>query len=94
MALEAAGAQAGIRLGVDWLVRAQAHMTDVRVLKEGMAIGKLYKAGERKAKQSALGLNDPDAAAFFTAYTMAIDHGKHGDGIELPDRLRKEVGLL
>ena len=59
-----------------------------------MAIGKLYKAGERKAKQSELGLNDPDAAAFFTAYTMAIDHGKHGDGIQLTDRLRKEVGLL
>ena len=64
------------------------------VLKEAMAIGKLYKAGERKAKQSELGLNDPDAAAFFTAYTMAIDHGKHGDGIQLTDRLRKEVGLL
>lgn len=81
------------RLGDDWLKQAQAHMTDAQVLREAMAIGKLYKAGERKAKASALGLDDPDAMACFAAYRQAIDHGKHGDGISLPDHLRKELSL-
>ena len=74
-----AAAAAAARQGDDWLARAQEHMTDAAVLREQLAIGKLYRAGERKAKASASGLDDADARACFEAYRQAIDRGKHGD---------------
>ena len=33
------------------------------------------------------------AIACFAAYRQAIDHGKHGAGVELPEHLRKELKL-
>lgn len=61
------------------------------MLREQLDIGKLYCAAERKADQSEMGLHDPDARAYFSAYRQAIDRGKHGDEIVLPDHLREEI---
>ncbi|EOD13858.1 hypothetical protein EMIHUDRAFT_464640 [Emiliania huxleyi CCMP1516] len=90
---EVAAEESSLRLGDDWLALAQEHMTDAATLREGCAVGKLYRAGERKAKESPRGLDDPDAIACFAAYRQAIDHGKHGAGVELPEHLRKELKL-
>ena len=68
-------------------------MTDPKILAEQLAIGKIYRAAERKAESSELGLRDPDAMALFAAYAQAIDHGKHGAGIDLPAHLRDELKL-
>jgi hypothetical protein len=76
-----------------WLEQAQKHMTDTEALAEKMLIGKLYNAGIRKADASTEGLKDPDARALLEAYVQAIDHGKHGDGIVLPQHLREELGI-
>lgn len=90
---EVAAEESSLRLGDDWLALAQEHMTDAATLREGCAVGKLYRAGVRKAKESPRGLDDPDAIACFAAYRQAIDHGKHGAGVELPEHLRKELKL-
>ena len=90
---EVAAEESSLRLGDDWLALAQEHMTDAATLREGCAVGKLYRAGLRKAKESPRGLDDPDAIACFAAYRQAIDHGKHGAGVELPEHLRKELKL-
>jgi len=76
-----------------WLYRAQQHMTNTEALAEKMLIGKLYNAMIRKADASMEGLKDPDAHALAEAYVQAIDHGKHGDGISLPQHLRAELGM-
>ena len=77
----------------NWLARARAHMTCEQALVEKMLIGKLYNAMERKADESPNGLVDPDVRALGEAYVQAIDHGKHGDDILLPQHLRTELGL-
>ena len=62
-------------------------------LKTKRLIGKLYKAGEEVADKSEQGLHHPDAQAYFRAYAQAIDAGKHGNNIDLPDHLRSRVGM-
>eukprot|EP00913_Durusdinium_trenchii_P002975 g2756.t1 len=95
---EAEGAEApptlagrGPPLGGGWLKAAQLHMLAGEVLKEGQLIGRIYRAAEKRAIDH--GLRDPDAQALFRAYVQSIDTGKHGNSIEIPQHLRKEVGL-
>eukprot|EP00435_Cladocopium_sp_Y103_P047371 s776_g13.t2 len=81
----------GVPLGGGWLKAAQLHMLDPQVLKEGQLIGRIYRAAEKRAEEH--GLRDPDAQALFRAYVQSIDTGKHGNEIQIPPHLRKEVGL-
>ena len=81
-----------------WLSRAQAHMTDVAVLRERLLIGKLYTAMEKAAEAAeaagaACGMDDPDAQALAEAYLRVIDGMKHGGDLGLPNHLRQRVGL-
>ena len=74
------------------MTRAQgARVAIWQVLREQLDIGRLYCAAERKADASEMGLDHPDARAYFAAYRQAIDRGKHGDEIELPEHLRQEL---
>ena len=76
-----------------WLARAQAHMLKPETLHEGHKIGKLYNAAEAVADKSDLGIRDPDAQALFKAYAQAIDQGKHGGGVHIPDHLKSRFRL-
>lgn len=80
-------------LGDNWFLEAQNYMLSDDGAKAKQLIGKLYRAGEKVADESPLGLHDPDARAYFKAYTQAIDAGKHGNAIDLPDRLREKLGM-
>eukprot|EP00930_Biecheleria_cincta_P097084 TRINITY_DN88813_c0_g1_i1.p1 TRINITY_DN88813_c0_g1~~TRINITY_DN88813_c0_g1_i1.p1 ORF type:complete len:672 (+),score=86.51 TRINITY_DN88813_c0_g1_i1:156-2018(+) len=80
-------------LGSNWLSEARRYMQSGDASRTKQMIGKLYCAGEKAADKSPDGLFDPDARAFFKAYAQAIDAGKHGNSIDLPERLRKEVGM-
>lgn len=85
--------RASAELGSAWLKLARQHMLDPEVLQQRNLIGRLYRAAEKRAKSSHLGLRDPDAQALFRAYVQCIDSGKHGNEIDIPKHLRKEVGL-
>lgn len=85
--------RATAELGSAWLRLARQHMLDPEVLEQRNLIGRLYRAAEKRAKSSHLGLRDPDAQALFRAYVQCIDSGKHGNEIDIPQHLRKEVGL-
>mmetsp|Transcript_85388 Transcript_85388/g.150959 ORF Transcript_85388/g.150959 Transcript_85388/m.150959 type:complete len:641 (+) Transcript_85388:52-1974(+) len=76
-----------------WLAEARQYMLSGGAAKTKSMIGKLYCAGEKVADKSPLGLDDPDARALFRAYSQAIDAGKHGNSIDLPEHLRKKVGM-
>ena len=76
-----------------WLERAQEHMLKHETIHEGHLIGRLYNAAEKIADESDLGIRDPDARALFEAYTQAIDQGKHGGEIYIPEHLRKRFRL-
>jgi hypothetical protein len=78
---------------MNWLAHAHAHMTDARALAEQMLVGKLYNAMKRRADNSQDGLAHPDARALGEAYVQAIDRGKHGDEIQLPQHLRDELSM-
>lgn len=80
-------------LGSNWLAEARRYMQGGGASRTKQMIGKLYCAGEKAADKSPEGLADPDARAFFKAYAQAIDAGKHGNSIDLPERLRKQVGM-
>jgi len=77
----------------NWLSHAHAHMTDATALAEQMLIGKLYNAMKQKADLSQEGLAHPDARALGQAYVQAIDRGKHGDAVVLPQHLLEELGI-
>ena len=80
-------------LGSDWLLEARKYMLSGSSAKNKRLIGKLYRAGEDIADNSEQGLCHPDAKAYFRAYAQAIDAGKHGNCIHLPEHLRAKVGL-
>merc|ERR1719454_1345303 len=80
-------------LGNDWLAKAREFMLSGSSEKTKQLIGKLYKAGEKIADKSPSGLYDKDARSYFKAYSQAIDAGKHGNQIDLPEHLRKQVGM-
>jgi len=80
-------------LGTGWLDQAQAHMLSAETLHEGHQIGRYYRAAEKIADESELGIRHPDAKALFRAYAQAIDQGKHGGDIVLPDHLRAKLRL-
>ena len=71
-----------------WLERAQEHMLKPETLHEGHLIGRLYNAAEKVADESELGIRDPDARALYQAYAQAIDQGKHGGEVAIPEHLR------
>lgn len=80
-------------LGSDWFRRAREYMCDCKSLESKRLIGRLYRAGEEIADRSPDGLDNEDAIAYFKAYVQAIDAGKHGNTINLPEHLRKRVGM-
>ena len=80
-------------LGDQWLDEARTYMMSDGASATKRLIGKLYCASERVADKSPQGLQAADARAFFKAYVQAIDAGKHGCAIDLPEHLRKEVGM-
>jgi len=80
-------------LGLAWLQEARAYMLSDSAMTAKRLIGKLYRAGEEVADESPLGLGHPDAKAYFRAYAQAIDAGKHGNCIDLPEHLRAKVGM-
>ena len=53
-----------------------------------------YCVEEQVADKSHAGFNDTDASAYFKAYVQAIDTGKHGNRIALPEHLREQVGRI
>jgi len=92
LSTEASG-DAAAKLGDSWLTQAQQFMTSPELQNERVMIAKLYRAAEKKMNSSKLGMDDPDAQALFHAYSQAIDMGKHGGQLDLPDHLRKELGI-
>ncbi|CAE7326310.1 RDR2 [Symbiodinium sp. CCMP2592] len=76
-----------------WLARAQEHMLKPETIHEKDLIGRLYKAAEIIADESELGIRDPDARTLFIAYRQAIDQGKHGGEIDIPEHLRQRFRL-
>eukprot|EP00930_Biecheleria_cincta_P078511 TRINITY_DN66003_c0_g1_i1.p1 TRINITY_DN66003_c0_g1~~TRINITY_DN66003_c0_g1_i1.p1 ORF type:complete len:151 (-),score=26.98 TRINITY_DN66003_c0_g1_i1:123-575(-) len=84
-------ADSGLDFGAHWLKHAQTHMTDAIALAEQMLIGRHYNAMIQKADASQEGLSHPDALALGKTYVRAIDRGKHGDEIVLPQYLREEI---
>merc|ERR1712216_965015 len=80
-------------LGNTWLDQARQYLLGGGASQVQRMIGKLYCAGERIADKSPDGLQDADARAYFKAYSQAIDAGKHGNSIDLPQHLRKAVGM-
>lgn len=80
-------------LGCNWLRDAREYMLSDNAMKTKRLIGKLYRAGEEVADKSEQGLHHPDAKAYFRAYAQAIDAGKHGNKIDLPEHLRAKVGM-
>jgi TusA-related sulfurtransferase len=86
-------AKGNAKTNPNWLADVQRHMTDVSVLQEHAFIAKLYKAMEKIQKSSPRGMDDPDAIAYANAYVMALNRGKHGVDISLPQHLRAAVGL-
>lgn len=91
-ATAAASASAAVPLR-DWFRAAQAYMMDPAVLNSKAMIGKLYNAMKKAQEQSQRGMDDEDAVAFGSAYRQALDIGKHGGSINLPEHLRQKVGL-
>ena len=77
----------------DWLIEARRYMLSESAASNRGLISKLYRAGEDVADSSEQGLCHPDARAYFRAYAQAIDAGKHGNRIDLPERLRTKVGM-
>lgn len=62
--------------GADWLQKAQEVMFDPAGVRDGDCIGRLYNESERIAKQSPLGMDDPDAVLCANAYKQLIDRSK------------------
>jgi len=80
-------------LGDSWFLEARKYILSSSNMSAKRLIGKLYRAGEAVADESELGLCHPDAKAYFRAYVQAIDTGKHGNCIHLPEHLRAKVGM-
>jgi hypothetical protein len=68
-------------------------MVDDMIITDNALIGKLYREMERRQTNSSLGMDDPDAIAYAKAYLSALDRPKHGNPIELSDRLKEAIGL-
>lgn len=85
--------QSGTANPATWLARAQEHMLKSETIHEKDLIGRLYKAAEKIADESERGIRDPDARTLFIAYRQAIDHGKHGGEIDIPEHLQKRFRL-
>lgn len=76
----------------NWLKEAQQLMVDSASIQDlGALTGCLYKLAEKTADASNLYMRDPDAIAFANAYNQALEYGKHGGKINLPDHLHAEV---
>eukprot|EP00931_Biecheleriopsis_adriatica_P007729 TRINITY_DN108996_c0_g1_i1.p1 TRINITY_DN108996_c0_g1~~TRINITY_DN108996_c0_g1_i1.p1 ORF type:complete len:654 (-),score=107.88 TRINITY_DN108996_c0_g1_i1:6-1967(-) len=78
-------------LGSKWFAEARDYMLSGEGATTKGMIGRLYCAGEKVADR--YGLGHPDARAYFKAFTQAIDAGKHGNAIDLPEHLRESVGM-
>ena len=82
------GKKAVGELGATWLASAQEHMLDVTALREHKDVCKLYKRWEQSVASSSLGMDDADARSYAEAYVQALEHGKHGEGVRLPEHLQ------
>ncbi len=84
--------QDGLSNDMDWFQTSQEFMIENPVHEMGQLIGSLYKLcldfSEKDKDQS---IRNPDAEAFAEAYDQALEHGKHGTKIVLPQHLHKEV---
>jgi hypothetical protein len=63
-------------------------MRRLDVMREGLDIGKIYKLWESLVEEQ--GMDSPDAVAVAKAYKQALDRGKHGGEVSLPQHLRKQ----
>mmetsp|Transcript_91349 Transcript_91349/g.293393 ORF Transcript_91349/g.293393 Transcript_91349/m.293393 type:complete len:161 (+) Transcript_91349:1377-1859(+) len=86
---KAAVAQRPRREDGGWFASAQAHMSNVDVLREQHDIGRVYKAWEKRVEVT--GMDDEDAQRLAAAYVQSLDRGKHGGAIDLPEHLIRQV---
>lgn len=77
----------------DWFQQVQNYLISGLVVNENQLISRIYKEMEKVLKTSAQGMDDPDYIHYADAYLLAIDRGKHGIDVVLPQRLRAAVGL-
>ena len=77
----------------NWYTDVQRHLSMNSMLEDHALVSRMYKEMTKIHDSSPLGMDDPDAIAYANAYLAAIDRGKHGIEVLLPDHLRKVIGL-
>jgi hypothetical protein len=76
----------------DWFKEAQQLMVCAGTVEEiGALTGKLYRLFTKTADESKDKIADPDAIAYADAFNQALEFGKHGNKIILPQHLQTQV---
>lgn len=75
-----------------WLDQARDHMRDPQTLKLSVAYGVLYKEMEKYQKVG--GMDDERALECGRAYLQALDNGKHGGIIDVPECVAQKLGVI
>lgn len=76
----------------DWFTKAQEFMVQPDTCLVGALVGKLYNASEKAADDDkGKSMMNEDAMAFANAYYDALENGKHGTKIKLPQHLWSEL---
>jgi len=72
----------------NWFTKAQEFMADPKLCEIDELVCKLYKASEKAADaDEERFMRNPDAECFADAYYQALDNGKHGTKVILPEHL-------
>ena len=76
----------------DWFEKAQAFMADSELSEISELIGKLYTANGKAADADGERfMRNPDAIAFADAFYQALENGKHGTKVVLPEHLWEKI---